>query len=184
MSGFKVDTSALTWFVFPEEVTERMEAVLNPYGYERDSDKFPDAEHFLGQIELMCRDEHNRNPYAIIFYPAEYPLAGHLLSIRPNRDIRFSSYSLCHPHKTEPYDPAISGPPPVSFVLVFSKAALADAAATKSLLLKDAWSLLAEKSESDSWIVITDPLDPVWVQERAKESDELFFDITGISRSA
>jgi len=183
-SGGVVETSALTWFVFPDQVTEGMEAILRPYGYEQDSEELPDADHFLGQIELMCRDEPNPILWAIIFYPTEYPLAGHLLSIRRNREIRFSNYSLCHPHKTKPYNPAISGPPPVSFVLVFSKSALADAAGTKSPLLKDAWSLLAEKSESDSWIVIADPLDPVWVQERAKESDELFFDITGISRSA
>jgi hypothetical protein len=147
-----------------------MADILIPYGYQNDSDVLPDAEHFLGQIEYMCRDEAGRNPWAIIFYAAEYPLAGHLLSIRPNRDLRFSNYSICHPHLQEPDD---AGPPLLSMVFVFSKGALKEAAVTGSPLLKEASDLLADKPECGTWVVIADPLDPSWVQATANESDEL-----------
>lgn len=134
-AGDTVDKSSVSWIMFPQEVEERMEVILRPYGYESDSDEFPDAGAFLLQIEYICRNEAQRIPWAIIFFTEEYPLAGHLLSIRPNRDIRFSSYSLVHPHQDEPYDPANDGPPPVSTIFTFSKSALMDAAATNSPLL-------------------------------------------------
>lgn len=164
----KVETDTSMWFVFPEEVQEKMIDILKPYGYEQDSDKGPDAEHFLGTIEFIFEPGHY--PWAIIFLSAEYPLGGHLLSIRPNRDIRYSNYSRCHPHNDEPFEIAIDGQPPVSFINVFSKAALRDAAATSSLLLMDAWSVLSDKPESGNWVVIADPLDPAWVQATAKEA--------------
>jgi len=167
-AGVVTDTSTSTWFVFPDEVRERMAEILVPYGYQNDSDVLPDAEHFLGQIEYMCRDEAGRNPWAIIFYAAEYPLAGHLLSIRPNRELRFSNYSICHPHWQERNE---GGPPLLSIVFVFSKRALKEAVATGSPLLKEAFGLLTDKPERGAWVVIADPLDSSWVQATAKESD-------------
>lgn len=170
-SGTEIDSGTSPWFVFPDEVEERMAIILKPYGYQSDSDGLPDAEHFLGQIEYMCCDEYGRYPWAIILYHAEYPLGQHLLSIRPNRDIRFSNYSLCHPHNIRPHDSEIDKLPPLSIVFVFSKSSLIGAVEMNSPLLKDAWNFLADKSESDTWLVIADPLDPAWVRRTAMEGN-------------
>ena len=155
-----VDSSTSMWFIFPEEVEQRMASILKPYGFDSDSDDLPDAEHLLGQIEYMCRDESGRYPWAIIFCAAEYPLVDHLLSIRPNRDIRFAFYSMFHPHRTEPDDLAAKVTPPLSILFIYTKTSLMKAAETASPLLREAARILADKPDSGNWVVIDDPLDP------------------------
>jgi len=172
-----VDTSSLTWLVFPDAVEDRMADILLPFGYDPSADDRPDAEHFLGQIEYMCRDESGRYPWAIIFFVTDYPLAGHLLSIRPSRDIRFANYSMFDPRRPVQDDSAGASAPPLSILFVFTMAALMIAAKTDSPLLQDAASLLADKPENESWVVIADPLDPTWVQQMASENDALFFQL-------
>ena len=176
-AGNMVDTSPLTWLVFPEAVEDRMADILLPYGYDQSAGDLPDAEHFLGQVEYMCRDEVGRYPWAIIFFATDYPLAGHLLSIRPNRDIRFANYSMFDPRRPEQDDSVTDSPPPLSIVLVFTRTALMIAAKTGSPLLQDAASLLADKPENENWVVIADPLDPTWVQQMTSENAALFFQL-------
>lgn len=163
--GTAVDSSTSIWIAFPEEVERRMADILKPYGFDADSEDLPDAEHFLGQIEYMCRDESSRFPWAIIFCAAEYPLADHLLSIRPNREIRFAHYSMFHPHSLKQDDAMVSTTPQLSILFIFSKGALMKAAETDSPLVREVARILADKPETENWVVIDDPLDPNWVRK-------------------
>ncbi len=166
------------WFFFPDEVAQWLEKVLLPFGYEPGSGV--DANALLLQIEYMFRgDEAIPFPWAIVFFPQEYALAGHLMSIRPNLEVRFNCYSLIWPQDFEKFDPAINGPPKVSIIFLFSKSALQIAASTGSSLLSDAWRDLADKAEDSRWVVIADSLDPYWVQHTSEASDDLFFSLTG-----
>jgi hypothetical protein len=174
-TGSAIDVSTSVWFVFPEEVERQMAGILQPYGFDSNSEDMPDAEHLLGQIEYMCRDESGRYPWAIIFCAAEYPLAGYLFSIRQNREIRFANYSMFHPRRSEGEDSVAESVPLLSILFIFSKAALMTAAETESPLVREAARLLADKPENGAWVVIADPLDPSWVQKMALESDALYF---------
>ncbi|WP_301101196.1 hypothetical protein [Propionivibrio sp.] len=175
--GTLTEKNSATWYGFHQEIEKRMETILKPYGYENDSDELPDAGSFLLDVEYSFREQNMPFPWAIIFFPEEYALAGHLLSIRPNREIRFFSYSLMAQHRIKSIDPTIDGAPPLSIIYAFSKSAIRDAAATGSPLLRDAWSILADKSENGNWVVIAEALDPAWVQETLKESEDLYFKI-------
>ncbi len=184
MSGKDVDTTGTTiatrsedWYFFPEGVRKWLEPVLLPFGYETGSGK--DADGFLLEIEYMVRKEDSVSfPWAIVFLPEEYPLAGHLMSIRPNMDIRFSCYSLIWPGAYDNYDFAVSGPPKVSMIFVFSKSALQQGASSGSPLLRDAWGILSDRAEDSRWVVLADTLDDDWVRDVAKTSDALFFELT------
>jgi hypothetical protein len=171
-TGAKLDIHTTPWLSFPQELEVLMSAILKPYGYNPEG--FPDSVEFFFQIEDVCRNTQAGVPWAIIFFPEEYPLTEHLLSIRPNRDIKFSAYSIIHPMGQ--YDPEVDGAPPLSIIFVHSKAALMRAAATNSPLLKDAWALLGEKDENGNWVVIADHLDSDWVYDVSKGSGQLTFD--------
>jgi hypothetical protein len=165
----------VTWMIFPPEVEIRLRTVLAPYGYEIDSDEAPDVHFFLSRIEDSCRSQFHRMPWAIVFYPKEYPLSGHFLSIRTNADdMRFSAYSLLRDRDLH-FDPAIDGAPPFSFLWIFSKSALEETAKYNSPLLKDVWLTLADKSANSSWVAFPGALDSHWVDEVAKTNEELFF---------
>lgn len=165
--GVTVEIREKTWLGFPKEVEEKLEVILKPYGYEPDSDeaKAPGADTFLLYVEQMF-EEGGRVPWAIIFYPEEYPEAvgEHLLSIRPNRDMRYSGYSCFPSFTAEPRTPVNEDRPPLSIIFAFSKSALMASAASNSPLLRDALTLLADKPESENWVVIADSLDPAEVQ--------------------
>lgn len=154
----------MSWLSFPQEVEDMMSNTLVPYGYNCDS--FPDTTEFFFQIENVCRNSPAGVPWVTIFFPEEYPLADHFLLTRPNRDVKFSSYSILHP--LGKYDAKVVCAPPLSIIFVYSKSALIGAAATKSLLFEDAWTLLKDK-DGGNWVVIADPLDPAWVHEKSKE---------------
>ena len=175
-TGTTKSTRSADWYFFTEEVEKWLGQVLLPFGYETGSGK--DAGGFLLEIEYMFRKVDSESfPWAIVFLPEEYPLAGHLMSIRPNMDIRFSCYSLIWPGAYDNYDVAINGPPKVSMIFVFSKSALQHVASSGSPLLKDAWDILSDKAEDCRWALLADVLDDDWVQDMAKTNDELFFSL-------
>ncbi len=188
MSGKDIDSTGTTiatrsedWYSFPEEVQKWLGPVLLPFGYETGSGK--DAGSFLLEIEYMFRKENSVSfPWAIVFMSEEYPLAGHLMSIRPSMDIRFSCYSLIWPGAYDNYDVAVDGPPKVSIVFVFSKLAVQHGAASGSPLLQNVCNILSDKAEDCRWVVLADPLNDEWVRNVAKTSDELFFTLANIDR--
>ena len=170
----------VTWMIFPPEVEIRLRTVLSPYGYDIDSDEAPDVRFFLSRIEDSCRFDFRRMPWAIVFYPKEYPLSGHFLSIRKNADdMRFSTYSLLRDRNLR-FDPAIDGAPPLSFLWIFSKSALEETAKHNSPLLEDVWQTLAHKSPESSWVAFPEALDSHWVSEVEKTNTEMFFRYAGM----
>lgn len=168
-----------TWMIFPPEVETRLGTVLAPYGYNIDADEGPDVRFFLSRIELSCRLQFRRMPWAMIFYPREYPVSGHFVSIRTNvDDMSFSNYSLLR-DRNQQFDPAIDGVPPLSFLWLFSKSGLEEAAKHNSPLLEDVWLTLVDKSADSSWVVFPEALDSHWVDEVAKTNSEMFFKHVG-----
>jgi len=168
-----------TWIIFPPEVELRLRTIMTPYGYNSESDDGAHVRFFLSRIEFSCRLEFRRMPWAMVFYPREYPLSGHFLSIRTNADdMRFSNYSLLR-DRNQRFDPAIDGVPPLSFLWIFSKSGLEEAAKHNSPLLEDVWRTLANKSAESSWVAFPEALDSHWVDEVAKTNSEMFFQHVG-----
>lgn len=174
-----VKEDIVTWMIFPPEVEHRLREIMAPYGYDSESDDGTHVQLFLDRIEFSCRLQLRRMPWAMVFYPREYPLSGYFLSIRTNADdMRFSAYSLLRDRDLH-FDPAIDGAPPLSFLWIFSKSALEEAAKHNSPLLKDVWQTLVHKSTESSWVIFPEALDSHWVDEVAEINSELFFQYAG-----
>jgi len=170
--GVQTGERALDWLMFPEELRARLTPILSDYGYRKDD--FPDADEFLLSLEYGFRDNPEGVPWALIFFDREYRLGGHLLSIRPNRNLRFGNYSAYN-KSAPPSDPSANTAPPLSIVFVFSKFALEVASRSGSLLLAEPWQALRDREEDRHWAVVCSELDVAWVQETEKGDDDLFF---------
>ncbi|WHZ13023.1 MAG: hypothetical protein OJF60_003464 [Burkholderiaceae bacterium] len=179
-----VDVSSATWYGFPKEVENRLAIILQNCGYESSPEQMPDAESFLVNLEYSVKANDLPFPWAVIFFPKEYPLAGHLLSIRPNRDIRFFCYSLMDIRKFESYDPKIDGAPPMSIVYVYSKSAIMSPRVSESPIMKEASEALADKPDNGNWAIVVDPIDPAWVEEAAKTNEALYAAFSNSTGSA
>lgn len=123
----------------------------------------------------LDRDFRDRGfwPWAMIAFPSEYRLAGHLFSIRQKpQDFSFSAYSL----KDGMHSVEEEGPPPVSIVFFRDKTALKKAAA-RSELFSDAWKLLKDKEHEQKWFVVSEPPKKEWLSVTSEEDDELFMSL-------
>lgn len=170
----------MTWYFFPEEVKQRLEPILTPYGYTGVPDEYPNVDSFLSRVEFACRYQLKRTPWAIVFYPEEYPLLGHLMSVRANsQDIRCSSYSIMH-RDAKPFDPSIRVAPPMSVLWILSKKALEEVAASRSPVIAGVFENLRKLQEDGSWVHFADPIDPTWVASAAATNSELFFQYSGV----
>lgn len=175
----KVDGAehANTWISFPDEIEQSLKAIIEPYGYATDEDdQDPNVRSMLRRVEQAIRHQFDRIPWAIVFYPQEYPLSGHLLSIRPSDEIKFSAYSVIHPD-CNAYDPKVQGAPPLSLLWIFTKEALIKAAESNSPLIADVHETLKDAPEDGHWTMLADPLDPDWVAEAKKSNSTLFFEM-------
>ena len=115
-------------------------------------------------------------PWAIILFKEEFRLAGHVVSLRKDRkDFLFSAYSI----GPGPYSIAAQGVPPVSVLLMNNKTVLEEAA-KQSPLFDAAWSQLADKSEDQHWVCITDSPPADWVAVNSQNDDQLFRSVTGL----
>lgn len=170
----------MTWYMLPEEVRQRLEPMLTPYGYTGDPDEYPNADSFLSRVEFACRYQLKRPPWLIVFYPEEYPLLGHLMSVRANsQDIRCSAYSIMR-RDAKPFDPSVRIAPPMSVLWILSKKALEEVAASRSPVIAGVFESLRELPEDGSWVHFADPIDPAWVASAATADSELFFRYSGI----
>lgn len=161
-TGNEIDSESATWYNFPDEVAERLNLILEPYGYVTDPDDYSNARSFLLDIEYVFRDTNHPFPWAIIFLSQEYPIGDHVIAARVNMDIRFTCYTLLNRERRHLIDPKIKTPP-VSIIYVFSKSSLRDSA-ERSPMFREAWNVLEDKSESDHWVVVVDLLDTEWVR--------------------
>ncbi|MEW6112904.1 MAG: hypothetical protein AB1664_12305 [Thermodesulfobacteriota bacterium] len=165
-----------TWIFFPEEIKQSLKEVIKPYGYATDdNDQRPNVRSMLGRVEKAIRHQFDSIPWAIVFYPQEYPLSGHLLSIRPSDEIRFSAYSVIHPDRNA-YDPSVQGAPPLSLLWIFTKNAMVKAAEINSPLITGVFETLKDAPEDGHWTMLADPIDPDWVTQAEKSNAELFFE--------
>jgi hypothetical protein len=99
----------------------------------------------------------DRWPWAWIFFPHCYPLAGHVRSIRSD-----SSSMPFTPYGRWP-DPSPPGRSPcVGAVMPMAKEILRDAA-QRSAMFNSAWHALADRPASSSWVCLSDPLDDEWL---------------------
>ena len=164
----------LHWYAFPREIEDKLSLILRESRYGASLDEAPDANAFLLDLEYSIRDSDTPFPWAIVFFPKEYALGGHLLFIRSNRDIRFSCYSLMDKVNAAAFDPANDGAPPMSIVYIFSKASILHRKVADSPIMKEACDALAGKPEDRRWAVIVDPIDENWAREAAKTNDEMY----------
>jgi len=110
-------------------------------------------------------------PWALVAFPEEYRLAGHLVSIRDDRDeFGISAFSLRIGHNV-----AEDGVPPVSLVWFRSKDALAKAS-RRSRLFDCAWDVLKDRSEERHWFVVSDAPDREWLPTTSRGDDERFLE--------
>jgi hypothetical protein len=168
------------WYFFPDEVKQLLAPILARHGFSESLDEFPSADYFLGRIELACRNQLRRVPWAVVFFPEEYPLLGHLLSIRPDPEsLKASAYSLLLPNNCPDRRKGIA--PPLSFVLIASKDALRTTAASGSPLVTGVFESLRDLEADGCWVHFANPIDPAWVASAAKTNDLLFSTITGIA---
>lgn len=166
-----------TWISFPDEIEQRLRTIIAPYGYATDEDdQRPNVRSMLRRVEKAIRHQFDRIPWAIVFYPQEYPLSGHLLSIRPSDEIKFSAYSVIHPD-CNAYDPKVLGAPPLSLLWIFTKDALIKAAERESPLIADVYETLKDAPEDGHWTMLADSLDPDWVEEAEISNSTLFFEM-------
>ena len=169
------------WYFFPDEVKQLLAPILGRHGYSESLDEFPSADYFLERIETACRNQLRGAPWAVVFYPKEYPLLGHLLSIRPDPEsLKASAYSLLLPNNGPDRRKGIA--PPLSFVFVASKDALETTAASGLLLVTGVFESLRNLEADGCWVHFANPIDPAWVASTAKKNDILFSTITGTGR--
>lgn len=167
---------ANTWIIFPDEIEQSLTTIIEPYGYATDEDdQRPNVRGMLRRVEGAIRNQFDSIPWAIVFYPKEYPLSGHLLSIRPSDEIKFSAYSVIHPD-CNAYDPSVLGAPPLSLLWIFTKEALIKAAESNSPLIADVYETLKDAPADGHWTMLADPLDTDWVAEAEKSNSKLFFE--------
>jgi len=165
-----------TWIMFPEEIEQSLKKVIEPYGYATDDDdQRPNVRSMLRRVEKAIRYQLPCIPWAVVFYPQEYPLTGHLLSIRPSDEIRCSAYSVIHPD-CNAYDHNVLGAPPLSLLWIVTKDALLKAAESKSPLITGVFETLKDAPEDGHWVMLADPLNSDWVAEAEKSNSELFFE--------
>jgi hypothetical protein len=100
----------------------------------------------------------DRWPWAWVFFPECYPLAGHVRAIRADPSgMPFSPYE-------RPPDPIPPGwNPCVGAVMPMTKEILEDAA-QHSPMFESAWAVLANRAADTSWVCLSDPLDAKWVK--------------------
>lgn len=166
---------ANTWIFFPEEIEQRLKKIIEPYGYAtEDDDQLPNVRSMLSRVEKTIRYQLPCIPWAVVFYPQEYPLSGHLLSIRSSDEIKFSAYSVIHPD-CNAYDPNVLGAPPLSLLWIATKEALIKAAESNSALITGVFETLRDAPADGHWTMLADPLDPDWVAVAEKSNSELFF---------
>lgn len=149
-----------TWSLFPGEAEEAIDRILEPYG--SNSTRFVIS--FNATVQDLCW-----RPWALILFDREYPLAGHLVTIRRDRrSILFAPYSEVPQPKPEGFIPA------VGYVLVKTPGVLAEAAASGSPMFAEACSLLKSKPDDRHWICLPDPLPPEWVQQTSLNDDDRY----------
>ncbi len=149
--------------LFTEEAKDMFDYFLKPFNLNN--------EIWINRLEVNYRYRYPI-PWAMIAYPKEYRLGGHLCSIRSRKEaVTFSGYSVKPGHKVDQ-----DGVPPLSFIEFHNKRELKNLASLSQLLIIP-WKLLSDKDEEGNWICFANPLPEDWVAMTEKGDDELFMKI-------
>lgn len=149
-------------FELQSDAEDKWDEILEKYGR--------NSFEMVSNLQVSFRKSKAGIPWAIVAFPEEYRLAGHLVSIRvSSEDFSFSAYSL-----RSGYSISEAAPPPVvSMVFIYRKAAL-EQAALESPLLQPAWDALRNMPETRNWLCISDPPSAYWLTREQMEDDSLF----------
>ena len=154
-------TESRNGFELQSEAEEKWDEILKKY--KRNSWEM------VGNLNISFRNSSLGVPWAIIVFPEEYRLSGHLLSIRTsNDDFSFSAYSI-----RSGYSIQKNGIPPVSMIFMYRRPAL-EQAALKSPMLLSAWKILENLPETRNWFCISDSPSADWIAKAEKDDDILF----------
>lgn len=146
--------------LFTEESKDMLDLFLKPFNL--------NSEIWINRLEVNYRYKHPI-PWAMIAYPKEYRLGGHLCSIRSSKKaVAFSGYSVKPGHIVDQ-----DGVPSLSFIEFRNKRELKNLASLSQLLYIP-WKLLSDKDEESHWICFADLLPEDWVAMTEKGDDDLF----------
>jgi len=164
--GQIIESNNLAGLLISGEAEEKLDKLLEKY----DQDSFS----LIWKLENTFKRTGNW-PWAIVFYKEEFRLAGHVVSIRNNReDVSLSSYTMPTGHTVEEY-----GVPSVSILFINSKEVLKELALKSELYIK-AWEQLSECSKDLNWIYIADSPQKEWIEKISENDDQLFLNTLGI----
>lgn len=151
-------------FELQSDAEDKWDEILEKYGR--------NSWEVVGNLQTSFRHSKLGIPWAIIAFPEEYRLAGHLCSLRVGGDdFSFTAYSV-----RSGYSVSESGPPPVSMVFVSRKAVL-ERCAHESQLFQAAWQALEKMPETRNWFCISDPPPAQWVADTEIGDDELYLSL-------
>jgi hypothetical protein len=152
------------------EIHPKAEEIIDDVLHKHDRNSW----EFFGNLDVSSRRE-GIWPWAIALFNEEFRLAGHVVSIRQNRDdFSFTAYSI----KPGSHSVAEQGVPSVSVLLVNKKTSL-ERAAPQSKFFSAAWEQLADQSEDQHWICIADSPSEEWLRQTSQNDDQLFMKIVG-----
>lgn len=142
-------------FGLPGEVIARLADLLRPFALTPD--------HVLSIHEDELRAE-GFSSWALIFFGEEYPLAGHVASLRGGMwNVAMASYARLRGGQPEGPQPVA---PAVGLVSVRKKAIL-KTLAERSPLFRSAWEALKSKADDRRWICLSDAPPAEWVAATA-----------------
>lgn len=151
-------------FELDSDSEEKWEEILERYGR--------NSWEMVGNLQISFRQSPEGFPWAIIAFPQEFRLAGHLLSLRAGgKDFSFSGYSVRSKHSLQ------DSAPPVSMIFVYGKKSL-EKLAKESPLLHPAWKALKEMPEDENWFCISDLPSSSWLANAEGNDDDLFTQYT------
>jgi hypothetical protein len=149
-----------TMIAFPDEAINALDHILEPYN---------SNESLLSRsLEITLR-QLNRQPWAIIVFDREYPLAGYFTSIRPNpQTMPFFPFTKAPHPIPDDFVPRVGG------ILVMGKDAIPEIAVVGSPLIAEAWNMLKARPADKQWLCLPDPLPESWVEETSRDDNERY----------
>ncbi len=107
-------------------------------------------------------------PWAIVMFPDEYPIAGHIMVVRGNReDVLFTAYGAKGRGEPQHWKKQLplfeSALPPVSVLLIRAKEDF-ERIVEYSPVFRKVWKVLEDMGESRHWLYLADSLDSALVE--------------------
>ena len=118
-------------------------------------------------------NQNNDWPWAIVIFPSEYALAGHITDVRGVREnVQMSSFSHIYNYLEQIPPPDV---PMVSMLFVRKKGVFS-ALAARSPLFAAAWELLKDKSHQTPWMCFSESPDVGWLASNENVGDQIYLD--------